>query len=151
MKLGKILNKKLNTAIADMGHGELLIVCDAGMKIPSDAQRIDLALTEGVPAIEQVLELLVEDFCYERVIVTEDLPAYNEPLCKRIKEICSRCELEMIPYDVFMDTLPQKAKYIIRTGSFSPYGDIALVSAIDAPRWFKKEGVKTPPVYEGRV
>lgn len=151
MKRGKILNKKLNTAIADMGHGEMLIVCDAGMKIPSDAQRIDLALTEGIPEIEQVIELLVEDFCYERVIVTEDLPVYNEPLYKKIKDICDRCEIEAIPYDEFMNTLPQKAKYIVRTGSFSPYGDIALVSAIDAPRWFKKEGVKIPPAYEGRV
>ncbi|HPF88060.1 MAG TPA: D-ribose pyranase [Candidatus Limiplasma sp.] len=151
MKLGRILNKKLNTAIADMGHGEMLIVCDAGMKIPTEAQRIDLALEQDVPTVEQVLKLLVEDFCYERVIVTQDLPLYNPNLYKTVEEVCTRCPIEQIPYDEFMRTLPQNAKYIVRTGSFSPYADIALVSAIDAPKWFTKPGVKVPPVYKGRV
>lgn len=151
MKLGRILNKKLNTAIADMGHGEILIVCDAGMKIPTEAQRIDLAVEQDLPTIEQVLNLLVGDFCYERVIVTEDLPVYNPDLYRKVEEICDRCPIETIPYDEFMRTLPQAAKYIVRTGSFSPYGDIALVSAIDAPKWFGKPGIKVPPVYQGRV
>ncbi len=151
MKLGRILNKKLNTAIADMGHGEIIIVCDAGMKIPSEAQRIDLALEQDVPTVEQVLELLVEDFCYERVIVTEDLPVYNPDVYRAVERLCTRCSIETIPYDEFMRTLPQSAKYIVRTGSFSPYADIALVSAIDAPKWFAKPGVKVPPVYQDRV
>jgi D-ribose pyranase len=151
MKLGRILNKKLNTAIADMGHGEIIIVCDAGMKIPSEAQRIDLALEKDVPTVEQVMELLVEDFCYERVIVTDDLPVYNPGVYQTVEKLCTRCPIEKIPYDEFMRIMPQSAKYIVRTGSFSPYADIALVSAIDAPKWFDKPGVKVPPVYQDRV
>ena len=49
MKLGRILNKKLNTAIADMGHGDMLVICDAGFPIPSEAQRIDLAIEQDLP------------------------------------------------------------------------------------------------------
>ena len=151
MKLGRILNKKLNTAIADMGHGEMIIVCDAGMKIPTEAQRIDLAVERDLPTVDHILELLVEDFCYERVIVCEDLRKFNPVMYEKVEKTCTRCQIEEIPYDTFMATLPQTAKYIVRTGSFEPYADIALISAVDAPRWFNRPGVVVPPVYEGRA
>ena len=49
MKRGKLLNSELNHAIASMGHGDLMIVCDAGFPIPDDVWRIDLAITRDVP------------------------------------------------------------------------------------------------------
>ena len=50
-----ILNAELNHAIASMGHGDLMIVCDAGFPIPSAAWRIDLAVVPDVPDLETVL------------------------------------------------------------------------------------------------
>ena len=49
MYKGLILNAELNHAIASMGHGDFILVCDAGFPIPNDAWRIDLALTKDVP------------------------------------------------------------------------------------------------------
>ena len=43
-------------AIASMGHGDLMIVCDAGFPIPSSAWRIDLAIVPDVPDLETVLD-----------------------------------------------------------------------------------------------
>ncbi len=68
MKLGRILNKKLNTAIADMGHGDVLVICDAGFPIPTDEQRIDLALEMDVPTIEQLLELVLSALRRSKVV-----------------------------------------------------------------------------------
>ena len=36
MKRNRLLNANLSHAIASMGHGDLMIVCDAGFPIPSD-------------------------------------------------------------------------------------------------------------------
>jgi D-ribose pyranase len=151
MKLGRILNKKLNTAIADMGHGDMLIICDAGFPIPSDGQRIDLAMEKDVPTIQQVLDLVLSDFCYERVIVSDGMKAYNRPLYDFVEAACSRCPVELLPYAEFMATIPLKAKFIVRSGAFSPHGNIALISAVDAPRWFDKPGVVVPDIYKDRV
>ena len=58
MKRGRILNAELNHAIASMGHGDLMIVCDAGFPIPDTAWRIDLAIEKDLPDLGQVLSLI---------------------------------------------------------------------------------------------
>ena len=67
MKRGKLLNSELNNAIASMGHGDLMIVCDAGFPIPSDAWRIDLSITQDVPDLETVLSAIGDAFIAEKV------------------------------------------------------------------------------------
>ena len=151
MKLGRILNKKLNTAIADMGHGDILIICDAGFPIPSETQRIDLAIEKDIPTIEQLMDVIVSDFVYERTIVAAELKEYNRPLFDAVEKASTRCPVELIPYREFMDTMPGRAKYIVRSGAFNPYGNIAFVSAIDAPRWWNKPGLVVPDTYKDRV
>jgi D-ribose pyranase len=49
MKRNGILNLGLNQAIAAMGHGDFLIVCDAGFPIPSEVERVDLQLFPTSP------------------------------------------------------------------------------------------------------
>ena len=93
MKKGRILNKKLNTAIADMGHSDMLIIADAGFPIPDEAQRVDLAIEKDLPSVEQVLSLIIEDFIYEKVIVADEQKQYNPPLFERICALCDRCEV----------------------------------------------------------
>jgi D-ribose pyranose/furanose isomerase RbsD len=151
LKLGRILNKKLNTAIADMGHGDILVICDAGFPIPSDEQRIDLALEQDVPTIQQVLDLVLSDFCYEKVLVAGEMKQFNRPLFDDVEALCTRCPVSTMPYPEFMASIPRAAKYIVRTGAFSPYGNIALTSAVDAPKWFSKPGLVVPDVYKDRV
>jgi D-ribose pyranase len=40
-----------------------------------------------------------------------------------------------------------KAKCIVRTGAFDPWGNILLYSGVDAPIWFSKPGLKVPEQY----
>ena len=54
MKRNGILNLGLNQAIAAMGHGDLMIICDAGFPIPSHVTRIDLAIVPDVPDLEKL-------------------------------------------------------------------------------------------------
>lgn len=54
MKRGNLLNANLSYAIPSMGHGDLMIVCDAGFPIPSSARRIDLAVVPDVSDLETV-------------------------------------------------------------------------------------------------
>lgn len=150
MKKSGILNKSLLTAIADMGHTDIMIIADAGLPIPDHVQRIDIALTQDVPTIAQVLELVMNDMIYERVVVAEEQKQYNKEHYRRICELTKACNVETVPHEQIMDEIRKVAKYIVRTGSFEPWGNVVLFSGIDANKWFAKDGVVTPDFYAER-
>lgn len=51
MKKSAILNEHISKAIATIGHFDLLTINDAGMPIPNDHRRIDLAVTKNLHAL----------------------------------------------------------------------------------------------------
>ena len=65
MKRHGILHPALSAAIAAMGHGDLIGLADAGLPIPAQVQRIDLALVRGVPGWSEVLTALAGDLVVE--------------------------------------------------------------------------------------
>jgi D-ribose pyranase len=44
-----------------------------------------------------------------------------------------------------------KAKVIVRTGAFDPWGNILLYSGVDVPAWFSKPGVVAPDYYAKKM
>jgi D-ribose pyranose/furanose isomerase RbsD len=152
MKKGRILNQKLNEAIAAMGHGDWIIITDAGFPIPNDGRRIDLALEANIPTIPQVLSAILSDFVYERCVLTLEQKTNHPELYAKISSMIDRCPIETLPYPQFMAEFTVKPKFFVRTGAFEPLGNIALCSGIDASRWFLKEkGIVIPDYYIDRV
>lgn len=151
MKAKGILNKDLMTAIADMGHEQLIVIGDVGVPITDPAKRVDLAIAEELPTLKQVLELIMDEMIYERVIVAEEQKLYNPNHFAEVNELSKRCEVETISHRKLMEEYLPKAKYIVRTGGFEPWGNVVLAAGIDAPKWFEKEGCIVPDYYEKRV
>ena len=151
MKRKGILNKALMTAIADMGHTEIMIIGDAGVPIARPEQRVDLAVSQDVPTIAQVLALVMDEMVYEKVVVAEEQKLYNPVHHAAVCALSDRCAVETMPHaDLFATYLP-RAKYIVRTGDFMPWGNVILFAGIDAHKWFQKEGCITPDYYEARA
>lgn len=59
MKKIGILNQPISSVIAGLGHTDTLVIADAGLPIPAETQRIDLALTEGIPSLIDTVSHLV--------------------------------------------------------------------------------------------
>lgn len=155
MKKHGIYNKGLMTAIADMGHEEYIIIGDAGVPIADPTKRIDLAVAQDLPTIAQVLDLIMDELIFEQVIVAEEQKMYNPVHFKNVEDMVHKryetMEVTTMPhYDMFAEYLP-KAKYIVRTGSLMPWGNVVLKAGIDAKVWFQKPGVITPGFYEERA
>ena len=151
MNRNKLLNAQLSYAIASMGHGDLMMVCDAGFPIPSTAWRIDLAIVPDVPDIETVLRPIAENFIAERVGYADTLPDYNAPLLAKIKRLFPDAEFEPIKHEIVLTEMAAKAKVIVRTGAFDPWGNILLYSGVDVPAWFSKPGVVAPDYYAKKL
>ena len=151
MKRSAILNAELNHAIASMGHGDLMIVCDAGFPIPDDAWRIDLALKADVPDLETVLSAVAGDFITERVAYADTLPDHNAPLLETVRRIFPDAEHGTETHEDILGLLAATAKCIVRTGAFDPWGNILLYSGVDVPRWFEKPGTVAPDYYAEKL
>ncbi len=147
MKRGKILNADLSYAIASMGHGDLMIVCDAGFPIPDEVWRIDLSIVQDVPDLETVLTAVSEAFIAEKVSYAAEMTENNPPLLEKVKRLFPASEHIPISHQQILSEMAVKAKVIVRTGAFDPWGNILLYSGVDAPVWFSKSGLKVPPEY----
>ncbi len=151
MNRGKLLNSELNYAIASMGHGDLMIVCDAGFPIPADVWRIDLAIVQDVPDLETVLTAVSDAFIAEKVSYASEMAENNPPLLETVQRIFAASDHDPIPHETILNEMAVQAKVIVRTGAFDPWGNILLYSGVDAPVWFARPGVVVPEVYAKRV
>ncbi|MEQ9691025.1 MAG: D-ribose pyranase [Bauldia litoralis] len=151
MNRNRLLNAELNHAIASMGHGDLMIVCDAGFPVPSSAWRIDLAITPDVPDLETVLTPIAEAFIAEKVSYADTLPVHNAPLLKKIERLFAGADFEPVTHEAILGEMAARAKVIVRTGAFDPWGNILLYSGVDVPAWFSKEGVVAPDYYARKL
>jgi D-ribose pyranase len=146
-----ILNAELSHAIASMGHGDLMIVCDAGFPIPSAAWRIDLAIVPDVPDLETVLAPISRQLITERVGYADVLPQYNAPLLATIKRLFPNADHEPVKHEVLLTEMAAKAKAIVRTGALDPWGNVLLYSGVDVQAFFSKPGVIAPDYYAKKL
>lgn len=65
MKKAGILNRHLAGALAELGHGDRVLVCDAGMPVPAGPRVVDLAFRAGIPSFADVLEGLLDELVIE--------------------------------------------------------------------------------------
>ncbi len=153
MKAKGILNKDLCALIGELGHGDVIIVCDAGFAIPNETWRIELALEKDSPTVLRVLELLKDELIIEKFAVAEEMKDVNPVMLGKYEDLYAGTTIkeEFIPHAKLAGELARQAKAVIRTGSFQPYGSIALYPAIDAPVWYQAEGVTVPEFYKDRV
>jgi D-ribose pyranase len=151
MKRNGILNLGLNQALAAMGHGDLMIICDAGFPIPSHVNRVDLAIVPDVPDLETVLTAISGDFIAEKFGYANEMAKNNPRLKEKVDRIFADAELVTFPHAEILTELAAKAKFIVRTGAFDPWGNIILYSGVDVPKWFTKAGTLVPEYYASRM
>jgi len=151
MKKGTILNRELNEAIASMGHTDYMIVCAAGFPIPNGVKRIDLALKKDVPDLETVLSLIAGDFIAENIYVAEEVETNNAPLYNKLKAIFPGVEIGTMEHQKILSEMAYKAKVIVRTGAFDPWGNVILQSGVSVPQWFDKPGIVVPDYYKDKM
>ena len=61
MKKTPLLNIALSRLVASLGHGDIVVIADAGLPVPKGVELIDLALTQGVPDVASTLRALLSE------------------------------------------------------------------------------------------
>lgn len=129
MKKGTLLNSALSEVIARMGHGDMLVIGDAGLPIPPGPQRIDLAVCRGTPGMLAVLDAVLSEMQVEAAVIASELQQGNPQLAKILKDKVGAAPVEAMPHEDFK-TLNAKACVMVRTGECTPYANIILRAGV---------------------
>lgn len=137
MKKGKLLNSEISYVLSKMGHTDTITVGDCGLPIPNGVQRIDLAVTKGLPEFIPVLSVVLEELFIEKVILAEEILKNNPDLNNEVIELVKAAEkeekrtieIEYIVHEKFKK-LTEQSKAVIRTGEYKAYANIILVSGV---------------------
>ena len=127
MKKGKLINHSISSLIASLGHTDEIVIADAGLPIPEETERIDLALTAGIPTFEDTLRTVLEEMCVEKAFVSEEIKEYSPQVLELIQAAIGNLPVEPIPHPNFKERT-KNSRAIIRTGEFTPYANVILVS-----------------------
>lgn len=125
MKRTTLLNAELSGLIASFGHGDLLVIGDAGLPVPPGVRVIDLALTRGVPSMFDVLDTVLTELVVERSTVAQEagtalLAGFTQ------RDIGP---VTLLSHEDFKIATRQ-ARAIVRTGECTPYANIALFAGV---------------------
>jgi len=129
MKKIGTLNQPLSSVISGLGHLDTIVVADAGLPIPAETQRIDLALTKDVPGFIETVRVILEEVQVERAIVAEELLTKSPQVYQQLQELIMEIPIDTIPHIEFKQRTGS-ACAVVRTGEFTPYANVILVSGV---------------------
>jgi D-ribose pyranase len=129
LKKTGILNQDISRVIAGMGHTDMLVIADAGLPIPASTERIDLALCQGLPGLLSTVKVIVNELKVEKIILAEEIKAANPELCESLVDLFDDVEVDFVVHEDFK-VQTSHARAIVRTGEFSPYANVILVSGV---------------------
>jgi D-ribose pyranase len=129
VKKTALLNPALSRVIAELGHMDALVVADAGLPIPAETQRIDLALTQGVPGFVETLRVIVQEMQVERAIAAEETEKVSPHILEAIHQALPGVPVELVPHTDLKE-MTHHAHAVVRTGEFTPYANVVLISGV---------------------
>lgn len=129
MKKTGVLNQPLSAVIAGLGHMDTLVIADAGLPIPAETLRIDLALTQGIPRFLDTLGVVLKEMEVERAIVAEEMLSVSPGIYQGIQELLGDVPIETVTHLIFKEQT-RAARAVVRTGEFTPYANIILVAGV---------------------
>jgi len=146
MKRTGILNAELSEVVATMGHGDMILIGDVGCPFPrhKETKVIDLAVTDGVPKVTDVLKVVLQELEVERYIVSQETkdvsPETYEKFTSIIRQFNNKGNPlveKTIPHDEMKNLWlngaleGKEVKAFVRTGERTPFCYIMLVAGVD--------------------
>ncbi|AIG01987.1 D-ribose pyranase [Pseudomonas fluorescens] len=131
MKKTPLLNIALSRLIASLGHGDILVIGDAGLPVPPGVELIDLALTQGIPDFISTLRIVLTEMQVESHVLAEEILLKQPPALADLNALDQGDlgQRRLLSHEAFKQ-LSRKARAVVRTGECQPYCNIALVSGV---------------------
>ena len=129
MKLSGVLHPELLEVLAAAGHGDVIVLADAGLKIPQDRYRIDVGVACGVPSMVQVLEAVSRELVIEDAVVASEFAVWNPDVHSAVLAVLD-VEPSDVPHADLMADMAERAYCYVKTGECTAYSSVVLVCGV---------------------
>jgi D-ribose pyranase len=125
MKRSGILNSDLNAGLSRLGHGDLVVVADCGLPIPTGVPVVDLALVHGVPRFTDVLDALLGDAVFQECVAASEVVGTTAEgwIASRFDDV------RHVDHEA-LKRMTAGAKLFVRTGEATPFANVVLVCGV---------------------
>ncbi len=130
-----IVNREICDVLSTLGHTDEVIVCDAGFAIPCGVRTVDISYGENKPTVPEVLAELKKHFSVERMILSEETQKRMPARFKEFIDTFDNCIAVDVISQSELRTRARTVKAVIRTGDFSAFSNVLLVSG-GGGRWY---------------
>lgn len=103
MKKIGCLNSELSYVISKLGHFDTLTIGDCGLPVPKGVQRIDLAVTYGVPSFDDVFKVVDAEAKFQKVTIASEAKEANLAFYQNLHEWAKLNGVEVVevPHEQF--------------------------------------------------
>ncbi len=129
MKKTGLLNQPLSAVVAGLGHTDTIAITDAGLSIPVGIPRIDLAVSAGVPSLLEVMRVTLGEMQIAGAVVAKELAEHSPQFYAKVVALLDGAALTEIPHTEFLK-LTHSCRAVVRTGEFTPFANIILISEV---------------------
>lgn len=129
MKKSVLINSEISSVIAKMGHTDMLTICDSGLPIAKNVERIDLALKHGIPTFLDTLDTVLAELKVEEIVIACEIETASNEMYKEIEKRFENIKITKIAHEEFK-AMTKDSMAIVRTGEFTPYANIILKSGV---------------------
>jgi len=129
MKKTALLHAGLSAAIARLGHGDTLVIGDAGLPVPPGVPCIDLALTANIPRMADVLRVVLQEMQVESALLADEFAPRNPAVHAEVRALLGSVPVQTVAHEA-LKANSAHAKAVVRSGEFSPYANVVLRSGV---------------------
>ena len=131
MKKIGCLNSELSYVLAKLGHFDTLTIGDCGLPVPKGVQRIDLAVTYGVPAFKDVFKVVDAEAKFQKVTIASEAREQNPEFYQFIHDWAQQNDVVVVevPHTEFKQQSASSVA-VVRTGECKPYCNVILESNV---------------------
>lgn len=137
MKKSLLLNAELSYLIATLGHSDEITIGDAGLPIDESVQRIDLALTQGIPSFLDTVRVILSEMQVQAVLLANEFAQVSPDLHSELLSELHREQqktgqpiaIEYLSHDEFK-TRTVASRAVVRTGECTPYANVIFQSGV---------------------
>ena len=126
MKNNGVIHPDLVRLLAQLGHGDELLICDAGFPIPPEVERIDLGYRLGSPPFGDVVESIVADITVESIVAANET---GSELVAWLEAATGTDGTERVSH-AELKKRAARSRGAVRTGETTPYANVILVAGV---------------------
>jgi D-ribose pyranase len=110
-----------------------MTLCDAGLPIPVNVKRIDLAIEQGYPTFLRTLDAMLSEMMVEEIVVAGEIHEHNPGTFQGIMDLFQRHQMKPVVTQVSHEEFKRltcDSEVIVRTGECTPYANVILKSGV---------------------